>query len=142
MPHETIYECLCLQARDERCTQLTIVLRQGRSRPVNQLRMTVARCQIMEMVAISGRLKEAGDCAVPGFWEGNLNCRERKSERGLRSGAAAGLEEAVDAAREDTVMDLPHQELAENITRTGALDLRHTFAVGAGAKAMSMGGVR
>jgi IS30 family transposase len=70
--HETIYECLYLQARGELRTELTIALRQGRTRRVNRSRATVARGKIRDMVNISERPKEAEDRAVPGFWEGDL----------------------------------------------------------------------
>lgn len=70
--HETIYECLYLQARGELRTQLRLALRQGRTRRVNRSRPTVARGRILGMVNISERPKEAEDRAVPGFWEGDL----------------------------------------------------------------------
>jgi IS30 family transposase len=70
--HETIYECLYLQARGELRTELKLALRRGRTRRVNRSRTTVARGQIVDMVNISERPKEADDRAVPGFWEGDL----------------------------------------------------------------------
>jgi IS30 family transposase len=70
--HETIYECLYLQARGELRTQLTLALRKGRTRRVNRSRTTVTRGRIVDMVNISERPKEAEDRAVPGFWEGDL----------------------------------------------------------------------
>jgi len=70
--HETVYECLYLQARGELRTQLTLALRKGRTRRVNRSRPTVARGAIPDMVNISERPKEAEDRAVPGFWEGDL----------------------------------------------------------------------
>ncbi|MCK9893112.1 IS30 family transposase [Frankia sp. AgB32] len=70
--HETIYECLYLQARGELRTELKLALRKGRTRRVNRSRTTVARGQIVDMVNISERPKEADDRAVPGFWEGDL----------------------------------------------------------------------
>jgi IS30 family transposase len=70
--HETIYECLYLQARSELRTQLTLALRQGRTRRVSRSRTTVARGQIPNMVNISERPAQAEDRAVPGFWEGDL----------------------------------------------------------------------
>jgi IS30 family transposase len=70
--HETIYECLYLQARGELRTELTVALRQGRTRRVNRSRATVTRGKIRDMVNISERPKEAEDRAVPGFWEGDL----------------------------------------------------------------------
>jgi len=70
--HETIYDCLYLQARGELRTQLTLSLRQGRTRRVNRSRKTVTVGKIRDMVNISERPKEAEDRAVPGFWEGDL----------------------------------------------------------------------
>jgi transposase, IS30 family len=70
--HETIYECLYLQARGELRTQLKLALRQGRTRRVSRSRTTVARGKIPNMVNISERPAEAEDRAVPGFWEGDL----------------------------------------------------------------------
>ena len=70
--HETIYECLYLQARGELRTQLKIALRQGRTRRVDRSRATSTRGKILGMVNISERPKEADDRAVPGFWEGDL----------------------------------------------------------------------
>jgi IS30 family transposase len=70
--HETIYECLYLQARGELRTQLKLALRQGRTRRVNRSRTSVTRGKILDMVNISERPKEADDRAVPGFWEGDL----------------------------------------------------------------------
>jgi IS30 family transposase len=70
--HETIYQCLYLQARGELRTLLKLALRQGRTRRVNRSRTTVARGKIPDMVNISERPAEAEDRAVPGFWEGDL----------------------------------------------------------------------
>jgi len=70
--HETIYECLYLQARGELRTELKLALRRGRTRRVNRSRPTVARGSIKDMVNISERPVEADDRAVPGFWEGDL----------------------------------------------------------------------
>jgi IS30 family transposase len=70
--HETIYECLYLQARGELRTELKIALRSGRIRRVDRSRPTVTRGKIVDMVNISDRPKEADDRAVPGFWEGDL----------------------------------------------------------------------
>ena len=70
--HETVYECLYLQARGELRTQLKLALRKGRTRRVNRSRPTVARGTIPDMVNISERPVEAEDRAVPGFWEGDL----------------------------------------------------------------------
>ena len=70
--HETIYESLYLQARGELRTQLTLALRQGRTRRVSRSRTAVTRGKIRDMVNISERPVEAQDRAVPGFWEGDL----------------------------------------------------------------------
>ena len=70
--HETIYECLYLQARGELRTQLKLALRQGRTRRVDRSRATSTRGKILGMLNISERPKEADDRAVPGFWEGDL----------------------------------------------------------------------
>jgi IS30 family transposase len=70
--HETIYECLYLQARGALRTELRLALRQGRTRRVNRSRTAVTRGKIKDMVNISERPKEAEDRAVPGFWEGDL----------------------------------------------------------------------
>jgi transposase, IS30 family len=70
--HETIYQCLYLQARGELRTQLRLALRQGRTRRVSRSRASVARGTIPNMVNISQRPAEAADRAVPGFWEGDL----------------------------------------------------------------------
>jgi IS30 family transposase len=70
--HETIYECLYLQARGQLRTELKLALRRGRTRRVNRSRPTVARGSIKNMVNISERPVEADDRAVPGFWEGDL----------------------------------------------------------------------
>lgn len=70
--HETVYECLYLQARGTLRTELKLALRQGRTRRVDRSRPTVARGTIRDMVNISERPVEADDRAVPGFWEGDL----------------------------------------------------------------------
>jgi IS30 family transposase len=70
--HETIYECLYLQARGALRTQLTLALRPGRTRRVSRSRATVARGTIPGMITISERPVEAADRAVPGFGEGDL----------------------------------------------------------------------
>lgn len=70
--HETIYECLYLQAKGQLRTELTLALRQGRTRRVSRTRPAVARGTIPRMIPISDRPAEAEDRAVPGFWEGDL----------------------------------------------------------------------
>lgn len=70
--HETIYECLYLQARGELRTQLKLELRSGRTRRVSHSRSSQVKGGIIGMVNISERPAEADDRAVPGFWEGDL----------------------------------------------------------------------
>ena len=70
--HEAIYQALYLQARGELNTQLSLALRHGRTRRVPRARGTETREKIRDMVTIAQRPPEAGDRAVPGFWEGDL----------------------------------------------------------------------
>lgn len=70
--HETIYECLYLQARGTLRTELKLELRRGRTRRVDRSRASASKGGIRDMVNISDRPKEAEDRAVPGFWEGDL----------------------------------------------------------------------
>jgi len=70
--HETIYQCLYLQARGELRTQLELALRTGRTRRVDRSRVSATRGKIKNMINISERPAEAEDRAVPGFWEGDL----------------------------------------------------------------------
>ena len=70
--HETIYDCLYLQARGSLRTELKLALRSGRTRRVTHSRGASTRGKIRDMVNISERPKEADDRAVPGFWEGDL----------------------------------------------------------------------
>ncbi len=70
--HETIDECLYLQARGQVRTELTLALRQGRTRRVTRSRATATRGRILDMINNSERPTGATDRAVPGFWEGDL----------------------------------------------------------------------
>jgi IS30 family transposase len=70
--HECIYQTLYLQARGALRTELTLALRHGRARRVSRSRAALSRGKIPNMVNISERPAEAGDRAVPGFWEGDL----------------------------------------------------------------------
>ncbi|MGH3850979.1 MAG: IS30 family transposase, partial [Pseudonocardiaceae bacterium] len=70
--HETIYECLYLQAKGELRLNLKVALRKGRTRRAPRSRTPVTSGKITDMVNISERPAEAEDRAVPGFWEGDL----------------------------------------------------------------------
>jgi len=70
--HETIYQCLYLQARGELRAQLKLALRQGRVRRTDRSRPNPAKQAIRNMISISDRPEEARDRAVPGFREGDL----------------------------------------------------------------------
>lgn len=105
--HETIYECLYLQARGALRTELTIALRQGRTRRVNRSRATVTRGKIRDMVNISERPKEADDRAVPGFWEGDLIIG-----KGNKSQIATLVERAT---RFVLLVKIPYDRTAERV---------------------------
>ncbi|MCA1607208.1 MAG: IS30 family transposase [Acidobacteria bacterium] len=70
--HECLYQTLYLQARGALRTELKLALRHGRARRVPRSRAALSRGKIPNMVNISERPVEAGDRAVPGFWEGDL----------------------------------------------------------------------
>jgi IS30 family transposase len=106
--HETIYQCLYLQARGELRTQLKIALRQGRTRRVSRSRTTAARGKIRDMINISERPVEAEDRAVPGFWEGDLIIG-----KGGKSQIATLVERA---SRYVMLVRIPYDRTAERVT--------------------------
>jgi IS30 family transposase len=69
--HETIYQALFVQGRDELRRELTRCLRSGRTkwRPQGFVQR---RGKIPDMVMISERPAEIEDRAVTGHWEGDL----------------------------------------------------------------------
>ena len=105
--HETIYQCLYLQARGELRTQLKLALRRGGTRRVTRSRAAVTRGQIPNMVNISERPVEAADRAVPGFWEGDLIVG-----RGGRSQIATLVERA---SRYVMLVRIPYDRTAERV---------------------------
>ena len=115
--HETIYESLYLQARGELRTQLTIALRQGRTRRVSRSRTAVARGKIRDMVNISERPVEAEDRAVPGFWEGDLIIG-----KGGKSQVATLVERA---SRYVMLVRIPYDRTAERVAALLAQKMEH-----------------
>ena len=105
--HETIYECLYLQARGELRTELKLALRSGRTRRVSHSRTSQVRGQITGMVNISERPKEADDRAVPGFWEGDLIIG-----KGGKSQIATLVERRT---RFTMLIRIPHDRTAERV---------------------------
>lgn len=106
--HETIYQTLYLQAKGELCTQLKLVLRQGRARRVPRSRATLSRGKIPDMVNISERPAEAEDRAVPGFWEGDLIIG-----KGGKSQIATLVERA---SRFTMLVRIPYDRCADRVT--------------------------
>ena len=107
--HETIYECLYLQARGALRTELTLALRQGRARRVTRSRAAVTRGKIKDMVNISDRPAEAEDRAVPGFWEGDLIIG-----KGNKSQIATLVERTT---RFVMLVKIPYDRSAERVSR-------------------------
>ena len=105
--HETIYECLYLQARGQLRTELKLALRTGRTRRVDRSRTAVARGKITGMINISERPKEAGDRSVPGFWEGDLIIG-----KGGKSQIATLVERAT---RFTMLVRIPYDRTAERV---------------------------
>lgn len=115
--HETIYECLYLQARGELRTQLKIALRQGRTCRVSRSRSTVARGKIRDMINISERPVEAEDRAVPGFWEGDLIIG-----KGGKSQIATLVERA---SRFTMLVRIPYDRTAQRVSILLAQKMEH-----------------
>jgi transposase, IS30 family len=105
--HETIYECLYLQARGELRTQLRLALRKGRfyRMPRGSTRTKTAR--IAGMVNISQRPAEAADRAVPGHWEGDLVIG-----KGGHSQVATLVERTT---RFTMILRVPHDRTADRV---------------------------
>lgn len=72
--HETIYQCLFVQARGQFRRDLTSYLRsrQTRRKPHQTSGAAKNTARIVGMISISQRPAEADDRAVPGHWEGDL----------------------------------------------------------------------
>ncbi len=72
--HETIYQCLFVQARGQFRRDLTTYLRSGQTRrkPRQTSGQAKNKARIVGMISISQRPAEADDRAVPGHWEGDL----------------------------------------------------------------------
>src|ERR687893_2565423 len=115
--HETIYQCLYLQARGELRTQLKLALRQGRTRRVSRSRTTVVRGKIRDMVNISERPVEAEDRAVPGFWEGDLIIG-----KGGKSQVATLVERA---SRFTMLVRIPYDRTAQRVSILLAQKMEH-----------------
>jgi transposase, IS30 family len=115
--HETIYECLYLQARGELRTQLKIALRQGRTCRVSRSRSAVARGKIRDMINISERPVEVEDRAVPGFWEGDLIIG-----KGGKSQVATLVERA---SRFTMLVRIPYDRTAQRVSILLAQKMEH-----------------
>jgi hypothetical protein len=93
--HEAIYQALYIQGRGALRRELTACLRTGRALRVPRARArSRGKTFLTPQVMISERPAEAGDRAVPGHWEGDLERHEAPCNRaeveGLRRCAAVG----------------------------------------------------
>lgn len=115
--HESIYDCLYVQARGELRTELKVALRSGRTRRVAHSRMASTRGKIRDMVNISDRPKEAEDRAVPGFWEGDLIIG-----KGNKSQIATLVERK---SRLTLLVRIPYDRNAERVANLLAEKMKH-----------------
>lgn len=108
--HETIYQCLYVQARGQLRKELTAMLSLKRSARKSQesVRDGEKRGRFNDAFTISQRPAEADDRAVPGHWEGDLIV-------GKNSGSAIGtLVERT--TRFVILLHLPIDHTAESVT--------------------------
>jgi len=119
--HETIYECLYLQAKGELRTELKLALRRGGVRRVTHDRTVKPKGQIIGMVNISERPKEADDRSVPGFWEGDLIIG-----KGGKSQIATLVERAT---RYTLLVKIPYDRTADRVAILLALKMRTLPAI-------------
>jgi IS30 family transposase len=109
--HETIYQCLYVQARGQLRKELTAMLSLQRSARKSQesVRDGEKRGRFNDAFTISQRPAEADDRAVPGHWEGDLIV-------GKNSGSAIGtLVERT--TRFVILLHLPVDHTAESVTK-------------------------
>jgi transposase, IS30 family len=105
--HETIYQCIYLQARGEPGTQLKPVLRTGRTRRIRRRRNAQVRGRIRDMINVSERPEEANDRSTPGFWEGDLIIG-----KGCKSQIATLVERCT---RYTMLVRIPYDRTAERV---------------------------
>ena len=80
--HEAIYQALYIQGRGALKRELVACLRTGRALRVPRARARQRRDgMVTPEVMISARPAEAGDRAVPGHWEGDLERHEAPCNR-------------------------------------------------------------
>ena len=114
--HEAIHQALYLQARGELNTQLSLALRQGRTRRVPRARGVETRGKIRDMTLIAERPPEAGDRAVPGFWEGDLI---------LGAGGRSQIATLVERATRFTMLvRVPYDRTADRVAILLALKMK------------------